>query len=473
MQNMAKSNEHLKPLGTLRRNNAFGMLMLALANFWWGAECSLAAEDTTRPRVIATTDGEVDDRSSMIRFLLYASDFDIAGIVQVNSKYQKHGHSDKHWIEAQLDAYDEVLPNLRKHHPHYPDTEHLRSVMRVGNENRNDLWVAPPDMETKDTPGAQLIIDTLLDEDPRPVHVLSWGGANTTASALWKLQTQYPKEKFEYAASRIRIYCIWYQDGGGKWIEENIPQAYINEAYRWDNVWDYESYENARSKDKPTANPPFIQEYMKPAWLNQHVKSGHGPLGAMTPQTYISEGDTPSFLHLIDNGLESHRDYTLGGWGGRSIFDQPEEFPNHLKDRSPDIADDGDLHKMYWRWVPAAQNDFAARMDWCVKAFADANHPPKVRLQGSRQQKVKPGQTVKLSAEASDPDNDELTYRWWQYTDADSATTTVSIDHADSLEAAHFVVPDEPEKQVQIILEVTDDGSPTLVGYQRVVFTIE
>ena len=433
----------------------------------------MAAGEATKPRVIATTDGEVDDRSSMIRFLLYSSDFDVAGIVQVNSKYQRHGHSDKRWIEAQLDAYEQVLPNLRKHNPNYPDTEDLRSVMRVGNENRSDLWIAPPDMETKDTPGAQLIIDTLLDDDPRPVHVLSWGGANTTASALWKLKTEYPPEKFEYAASRIRIYCIWYQDGGGKWIEENIPEAYINEAYRWDNVWDYESYEGARSKDKPTANPLFIQEYMKPQWLNTNIKSGHGPLGAMTPQKYISEGDTPSFLHLIDNGLESHRDYTLGGWGGRSIFDKPDEFPNHLKDRSPDISDDGDFHKMYWRWVPAAQNDFAARLDWCVREFSDANHPPQVQLQGSRHQQVNPGQRVKLVAEASDPDNDQLTYQWWQYTDADSANSTVKIANADSLDEASFVIPYEPGKQVQIILEATDDGSPPLVGYQRVVFTIE
>ena len=131
-----------------------------------------------------------------VRFLLYTCDFDVAGIVQVNSKYQKHGHSDKKWIEAQLDAYEQVLPNLRKHNRDYPDTAKLRSVVRVGNENIKDLYVAPPDMETKNTAGAQLIIDTLLDSDPRPVHVLSWGGANTTASALWKLKTEYPKEKF-------------------------------------------------------------------------------------------------------------------------------------------------------------------------------------------------------------------------------------------------------------------------------------
>ena len=196
----------------------------------------------------------------MIRFLLYACDFDVAGIVEVNSKFQKNGHSKELWIEEQLEAYEQVLPNLRKHNPDYPDASSLRSVMRVGNENSKDLYVAPPDMETKNTAGAQLIIDTLLDDDPRPVHVLSWGGANTTASALWKLKTEYPKEKFEYAVSRIRIYCIWYQDGGGSWIQKNIPGAYINEAYRWDNVWDYESISDAPRK-KPSANPPEIQEY--------------------------------------------------------------------------------------------------------------------------------------------------------------------------------------------------------------------
>ena len=439
-----------------------------------GSEAVLAKSEPGptdgRPRVIATTDGEVDDRSSMIRFLLYACDFDVAGIVQVNSRYQKSGHSDKKWIEAQLDAYEKLLPQLRKHNPNYPDADHLRNVMRVGNENRNDLYVAPPDMATKNTAGAQLIIDTLLDDDPRPVHVLSWGGANTTASALWKLKTEYPKDQFEYAAFRIRIYCIWYQDGGGKWIQQNIPQAYINEAYRWDNVWDYESYDHARKQGKMSSNPPFVQEYMKPAWLNEHVKTNHGPLGAMTPQKYISEGDTPSFLHLVNNGLESHLDYTLGGWGGRSVYDDPA-FPNHITDKN--IEDDGNRNKMYWRWVPAAQNDFAARMDWCVKEFKEANHAPVAKVKGDLTRDVKAGETVKLVATATDPDGDKLTCKWWQYADADSAIATVPIVNSDSLKNATFVVPDEPGKQVHIILEVTDNGEPSLVGYRRVICNIK
>lgn len=423
-----------------------------------------------KPRVIATTDGEVDDRSTMIRFILYACDFDVAGIVQVNSKYQKNGHSDKKWIEAELDAYEQVLANLRRHNPDYPDASKLRNVMRIGNENSKDIWVAPPNMETTNTPGEQLIIDTLLDNDPRPVHVLSWGGANTTASALWKLKTEYSKEKFDYAVSRIRIYCIWYQDGGGGWIQTNIPGAYINEAYRWNKVWDYQSISNAPGK-RASANPPAIQAYMGYQWLSENVTNRHGPLGALYPQKYVSEGDTPSFLNLINNGLDAYLDYTLGGWGGRSAPDDLA-FPNHLTDKN--LTDDGDPNKMFWRWIPAAQNDFAARLDWCVATnFTDANHPPVAKVKGPRKRDVQPGKTVRLAATATDPDSNQLTYKWWQYADADSATATVTITHSDSLDKASFVVPNEPGKQIQIILEVTDNGTPPLVGYQRVICNIK
>jgi len=447
---------------------AIGSVALAIQT----ASAAPAAKAGTppKPRVIVTTDGEIDDHSSMIRFLLYASDYDVAGIVEVNSKFQKNGHSKEPWLENQLNAYEQVLLNLRKHNPEYPDASQLRSVCRVGNENIKDLWVAPPDMATTNTAGAQLIIDTLLDIDPRPVHVLSWGGANTTASALWKLKTEYPKEKFDYAVSRIRIYCIWYQDGGGGWIQTNIPQAHINEAYRWDNVWDYESIEDNPRKKKGCANPPEIQRFMGFQWLSENVTTGHGSLGALTPQKYISEGDTPSFLNLISNGLAADQDYTLGGWGGRSAYDDPA-FLNHITDKA--LTDDGDANKMYWRWVPAAQNDFAARLDWCVKEFKDANHPPVAKVTGSLKRNVKAGETVKLAAAAADPDGNKLTYKWWQYADADSAKETVTIANSDSLDNASFVVPNEPGKQVHIILEVTDNGTPALTGYQRVILTVK
>ena len=125
-----------------------------------------------------------------------------------------------------------------------------------------------------------------------------------------------------------------------------------------------------------------------------------------------------------------------------------------------------------WRWIDAIQNDFAARADWCVKDFRDANHPPVAKVKGSLMRDVKPGDTVKLAATASDPDGNRLTYKWWEYADADSAKATVTIANSDSLEKASFVAPNEPGKQVHIILEVTDNGTPPLTRYQRVVCDI-
>jgi hypothetical protein len=49
----------------------------------------------------------------------------------------------------------------------------------------------------------------------------------------------------------------------------------------------------------------------------------------------------------------------------------------------------------------------------------------------------------------------------------------VTINNSDSLDQASFVVPNESGKQVHIILEVTDNGTPPLVGYQRIIFNIK
>ena len=431
------------------------------------------SDNYIKPRVIATTDGEVDDRSTMIRFLLYSCDFDVVGIVQNNSRFQQSGHSNENWIEKQLVQYDSILPTLRIHNPDYPEADSLRSLIELGNENSNDLYVTPPNMETQNTKGEQLIINTLLDNDPRPVHVCAWGGANTIASALWRLKYsgQYTLAQFTKAVAKIRIYCIWYQDGGGEWIEENVKEAFIYEAYGWDNVWDYESYEGARGK--PSENPLDVQEYMKPEWLNTNVKEGHGPLGALSPQSYISEGDTPSWLHLINNGLESHTDYTHGGWGGRGGYDYPSSKPNHITDKGV-VTDDGNSNKMFWRWVIPAQNDFAARMDWCVAStYKAANHQPVAKLIGKNVRYVSVGDTILLDASlSSDPDSNDLTYFWWQYYDADNATSKLTISNDTSKNNASFIVPNEPGKQLHVILEVTDNGEPTLKAYQRIIFNI-
>jgi hypothetical protein len=71
-----------------------------------------ARSQPTKPRVIVMTDGEIDDRSSMIRFLLYTNDVELLAIIETNSVYQREGHSKKDWYDKQLDAYEQVYPGV-------------------------------------------------------------------------------------------------------------------------------------------------------------------------------------------------------------------------------------------------------------------------------------------------------------------------------------------------------------------------
>jgi len=169
---------------------------------------------------------------------------------------------------------------------------------------------------------------------------------------------------------------------------------------------------------------------MKSAWLTTNVKTNHGSLGAMYPQTYISEGDIPSFLDLVNNGLEAQSDYTLGVWGGRSVYDNPLNKPNHVTDSSG-LKDDGNAIKMFGRWLIAARNDFAARMDWCKDStYSSANKQHVARIIGAHVRFVTPGQVVTLDATpTTDPDGNTVSCLWWQYYDADNCTTQVAINN--------------------------------------------
>jgi hypothetical protein len=355
-------------------------------------------------------------------------------------------------LEA-IGRYGEVLPNLRLHDPDYPSVEFLKERVMLGDETEEHLFNPPPH---GDTPGSELIVQTLLDDDPRPVFVPSWGGANTTAQALWKLKQQYPPAEFQRATAKIRIYCISFQDAGGQWIVENIPEAQIVEAGSWYQTWFYH----------PQEHQPHT-EYMSAEWLARNVKTGHGPLGASYPQDVVSEGDTPSFLDLINNGLRSWQDFGYGGWGGR--FERVKG--NYWKD-SPD---NGDTHHALTRWTIPTQNDFAARMDWCVKPFDEANHPPVVALSGDLDRQAAPGERLHLDAAATaDPDGDSLTLQWWQYREAGTYPGVVDLGQSEGAEVQLSIPADaRPGETIHLICEASDQGSPPLTGYQRLIITVQ
>ena len=112
---------------------------LALVVLWHPS--ARAAGPPARTRTIVTTDGEIDDRCSMIRFLMYSDQWDIRGIIHSSSKYHwkgdaahpRHNWEDESWLDRQLDAYESVYPNLHANSPGYPTPAYLRSQVFVGN----------------------------------------------------------------------------------------------------------------------------------------------------------------------------------------------------------------------------------------------------------------------------------------------------------------------------------------------------
>ena len=141
------------------------------------------------------------------------------------------------------------------------------------------------------------------------------------------------------------------------------------------------------------------------------------------------EGDTPSFLYLINNGLGDPEHPDWGSWGGRYEFYtprmrkwlyEPETRPFWSDAEDEVLGVDGKWHTSnkatIWRWRAAYQNDFGARMDWTIKPYAEANHPPVAKLEHANQLTAKPGERVNLSAEGStDPDGNALSYEWFHY----------------------------------------------------------
>lgn len=131
--------------------------------------------------------------------------------------------------------------------------------------------------------------------------------------------------------------------------------------------------------------------------------------------------------------------------------------------------------KPIWRWSDAIQNDFAARADWCVKSYKDANHPPVVKLVTPLNIKAKPGSKIHLSAKGTtDPDGNKLSYNWWQYKTAETYKGVVDIKNA-KRKVAWFKVPENATngETIHIVCEVKDNGIPQLTRYQRVVITVD
>ena len=314
----------------------------------------------------------------------------------------------------------------------------------------------------KSTAGSRAVIAAMERDDPRPLWIALWGGANTLAQALMDLRASHPAEEVDRLVSRLRVYSISDQDDAGPWIRREFPKLFYIGQPTAPNSEDY-GYATwtGISGDVYYRNGAGARtELVTNEWLDQNIRA-KGPLGKVYPKfLFIMEGDTPSFLGLINNGLNAWARPDWGGWGGRYIYRQPRGETHPIWTQGGDLfsrvtsqdtvtAADGKAvtsdQATIWRWREAFQNDFAARMDWSIADFAHANHAPRLEVNGQAGTEpvfanVKTGRSLVLDAGKSvDPDaGQQLTYKWFVYDEAGAADRDLAkvwITGADSPKA--------------------------------------
>jgi hypothetical protein len=495
----------------------FSLVGLALAtvitSFCVSAATAHAA--APKPRVVLTADPEKDDNNSLIRYLAFSDWFDTEAIVLTSSQFHWSGDGKgtkwyvagreytraafpnpnlcpctsyrwpadpKSFMEHELDAYEQIYPNLKIHSAGYPTPAELKSKYRVGNiEFDGDM--------SKDTPGSDLIKQVLLDDKPGPVYLLAWGGMASIARALRSIQLQYEgTPEWPAIYDKVSRKALLQTSGD----QDNLLANYIRP--NWPLIRTGGGGGNgggggglgygAQSSASAANRPYYSAEWMKANILDS------GPLGAleytwgdgreMAPGDitdffwqsgltreqlvaqgyyvwtnlqakgeFVGEGDTPTFLNLLGNGMRS---FERPGWGSYSGG----------------------------RYFAFGENELATRLKWGkTPNYADANHPPVVSVDGPLDITAAPGDIVKLKGSATDPDGNTLTYNWYEDTGSDTYPGTITLTSTNtpstSFEVpANSVVPPAatPGQTIHMILEVSDSGSPSLARYQRVVITV-
>lgn len=460
-----------------------------------------------KPRVVIISDigNEPDDQMSFVRLLMYSNEFDIEATIATTSTWQKKA-SHPETMHQLVAAYGQVRANLLLHAKGWPEASDLDAHVYAG-QSAYGLAATGPD---KTSDGARAIVQAAEKDDPRPLWVCIWGGANTLAQALIEARATRTPEQLVKIVAKLRVYSISDQDDAGPWIRREFPDLFYivtpstptsgEYAYAtWTGISGDLYYRNGDGADFTTVTNE---------WLDANIRS-KGPLGKVYPKfMFIMEGDTPSFLGLIDNGLNAYRRPDWGGWGGRYVYRQPygETHPiwtqggdEFARVTSQDAVMGADVKEhisdqaSIWRWREAFQNDFAARMTWTVADFAHTNHNPIAVVNGQAgtapiEMDVTAGDSVTLDAsQSSDPDAGQaLTYHWFHYAEAglaDGNLATLSLTGADTPKLTVHVdspchalwlpmIPCRGLGVAHVILAVTDDGSPRLTSYRRAILHV-
>jgi hypothetical protein len=519
-----------------------------------------------KPRVVITADPELDDNNSMIRYILMSDGYKTEGLIYASSQfhwagdgtgktlnvpgreYNRNGlnlcpctswrwNPKERFIDDILDAYEKVYPNLKVHSQGYPTPAELRSKVRWGNVQFDG------DME-KDTDGSNLIKSLLLDSIDEPIYLHAWGGQSTIARALKSIEEQY-RTTPPWSAIRAKVIskAVIHPSGdqdntAANYIRPNWPEIrYGNGGGAGGAGLSYNAQGNAADADKI---------YYSAAWMEENVSS-KGDFGRLqrvwgdgkqmvkgdkfdyfgesdrtaeqlqkegyivwTPPRpkgeFLGEGDTGTFLSLLDNGLEGWRqenrrnphvyqtagatnivpfgggvapaggEVPAGGGAGPAGTARGTGTPGAPGPGSGAGAGRGAnaTPRQPSRFLCPLMHDLAGRMTWAVTPkYADANHYPTVTLKNASLS-GQPGEVVNLGVATKDPDGDKVSVKWWRFENNGTYTGAMTLDTSEGPTTSFRIPSDaEPGDTIHIIAEANDNGTLSLTRYARAVVTVK
>lgn len=492
-------------------NKAIFFIVLVLIS-----NCSYAQLDqnVNKQRFILMSDigHDPDDEQQLVHLLMYSNKFDLEGLIAVTGRYFRPNPKDTvkvlmpELFHYYIDGYKQVYSNLQLHESGWKTPEYLHNIVASGQDGNGmkDVGVG------QTSEGAKLIIESLFKNDERPIFVLSNGGMNTLAQALFILREKHSKEELKTFISKLRVFDNSGQDESGAWICHEFPDIFYIRATHQNKSFGGPSNSNLG----PYVWQPFENSALgQHQWFNENVQTNHGKLGTLYPDRkvggtyhFVGGGGKIPWLVLVNSSLSDISQPSWGGWGGRySAMKQPnppsgfsivesDEIPYlpyaAYKDGN-DIIDiwqnpnNGEIYNdpytPVWRWRKAIWNDLQARMDWCVQPYNKANHRPKAIINNDASDQVLIAKynyeaIVTLDATgSSDIDGDSLSYKWWIYPEAGKKpyNKPIVIENDTRVKTSFKIPRDAGAKELHVILEVHDNNKIVpLIDYKRLVIIV-
>ena len=452
------------------------------------------AKNDLKPRLVVCTDiapadVEPDDMESMVRLMAYADCFEIEALItSVGWNCDPYPKEWAEYLQRVIEAYRKDVTKLmqrsnqkkfmpvdkengQQHLGYWPSADYIKSRAVMGSIHGGIGAIG----ENNDSPGSELLIRLADEDDPRPIYVAAWGGANTLAQAIWRVKQTRSEDEVRNFVRKFRLFTITDQD---MQYSMRMNRAYSSHLWLRKDfaddlqfIWDEGAWQEQC-------------ELGKRHWQqHQEMIQGKGALGKEYP-TYKwgVEGDTPSFLYVMPNGLNDPEDPHQAGWAGYherglcadSLTTAWTSWQEPLRSISVGYKQ---------RFYPDELNDFCARMQWAAEG--KGNHNPRVAvrvLDGSPVKNIssiaslhitaKAGDTIRLDAsKSSDPDGDALTFYWWQQPEI--GRTTATIDDASTAIATVRIPTDAATDTIHLICEVHDNSPFHLVAYRRIIVNIK